>query len=434
MSEEYLNPPRGMRDIVGKDAEIYEYIMLEFRKIARLHGFEPIITPTIEYLRLFEVKSGEEIRKSMYVFEDKAGRLVALRPEVTASVVRAYLRHMRGEPKPIRLYYISQCFRYEEPQYARYREFWQGGLEIIGDPDVNADVLVAYTASSFLDDIGIKHHYVVGNVAIYRAFMKNIGISEETQDHVLHLIDKDMIDKAIEVLLNTTSSEYVDLFKEITELKLDKLEGFINDMKNIFRDDYEKVVNEYNRLVGFIYTLKELGYDVRYDPKLVRGLAYYTGLIFEYKVPSNLDVSIGGGGRYDGLSVVYKGVFEYFTGLALGLDRVVLVLEKDLRELVDTRSKVLVALVGDIPLSKGYDILGRLRSLDNTSFSVYRHRSLSRILEYAGKKGFDKVLIIGEREYKDNKVLLKDMKTGYQLHVDLNEISEYLKRNQLSVQ
>ncbi|MEM4020569.1 MAG: histidine--tRNA ligase [Desulfurococcaceae archaeon] len=434
MSEEYLNPPRGMRDIVGKDAEIYEYIMLEFRKIARLHGFEPIITPTIEYLRLFEVKSGEEIRKSMYVFEDKAGRLVALRPEVTASVVRAYLRHMRGEPKPIRLYYISQCFRYEEPQYARYREFWQGGLEIIGDPDVNADVLVAYTASSFLDDIGIKHHYVVGNVAIYRAFMKNIGISEETQDHVLHLIDKDMIDKAIEVLLSTTSSEYVDLFKEITELKLDKLEGFINDMKNIFRDDYEKVVNEYNRLVGFIYTLKELGYDVRYDPKLVRGLAYYTGLIFEYKVPSNLDVSIGGGGRYDGLSVVYKGVFEYFTGLALGLDRVVLVLEKDLRELVDTRSKVLVALVGDIPLSKGYDILGRLRSLDNTSFSVYRHRSLSRILEYAGKKGFDKVLIIGEREYKDNKVLLKDMKTGYQLHVDLNEISEYLKRNQLSVQ
>ncbi|MEM4528314.1 MAG: histidine--tRNA ligase [Desulfurococcaceae archaeon] len=434
MSEEYLNPPRGMRDIVGKDAEIYEYIMLEFRKIARLHGFEPIITPTIEYLRLFEVKSGEEIRKSMYVFEDKAGRLVALRPEVTASVVRAYLRHMRGEPKPIRLYYISQCFRYEEPQYARYREFWQGGLEIIGDPDVNADVLVAYTASSFLDDIGIKHHYVVGNVAIYRAFMKNIGISEETQDHVLHLIDKDMIDKAIEVLLSTTSSEYVDLFKEITELKLDKLEGFINDMKNIFRDDYEKVVNEYNRLVGFIYTLKELGYDVRYDPKLVRGLAYYTGLIFEYKVPSNLDVSIGGGGRYDGLSVVYKGVFEYFTGLALGLDRVVLVLEKDLRELVDTRSKVLVALVGDIPLSKGYDILGRLRSLDNTSFSVYRHRSLSRILEYAGKKGFDKVLIIGEREYKNNKVLLKDMKTGYQLHVDLNEISEYLKRNQLSVQ
>ncbi|MEM1779673.1 MAG: HisS family protein, partial [Desulfurococcaceae archaeon] len=362
------------------------------------------------------------------------GRLVALRPEVTASVVRAYLRHMRGESKPIRLYYISQCFRYEEPQYARYREFWQGGLEIIGDPDVNADVLVAYTASSFLDDIGIKHHYVVGNVAIYRAFMKNIGISEETQDHVLHLIDKDMIDKAIEVLLSTTSSEYVDLFKEITELKLDKLEGFINDMKNIFRDDYEKVVNEYNRLVGFIYTLKELGYDVRYDPKLVRGLAYYTGLIFEYKVPSNLDVSIGGGGRYDGLSVVYKGVFEYFTGLALGLDRVVLVLEKDLRELVDTRSKVLVALVGDIPLSKGYDILGRLRSLDNTSFSVYRHRSLSRILEYAGKKGFDKVLIIGEREYKNNKVLLKDMKTGYQLHVDLNEISEYLKRNQLSVQ
>ena len=177
MSE--YNPPRGMRDITGRDAELYEYLFEEFKSTARRHGFEPIITPTLEYFSLFEAKSGEEIKKSMYVFEDKAGRLLALRPEVTASVVRAYLRHYRARPKPIRLYYVAQCFRYEEPQYARYREFWQGGLEVIGDPDVNADVAVAYTASSFLEDIGVKHYYEVGNVATYRAFMSKMGVSEE---------------------------------------------------------------------------------------------------------------------------------------------------------------------------------------------------------------------------------------------------------------
>ncbi|MEM0218393.1 MAG: ATP phosphoribosyltransferase regulatory subunit, partial [Desulfurococcaceae archaeon] len=122
---EIFNPPRGMRDIVDEEAELYEYLFDEFRRTARSKGFQPIITPTIEYFKLFEVKSGEEIRRSMYVFEDKSKRLVALRPEVTASVVRSYVRLMRAKPKPIRLYYIAQCFRYEEPQYARYREFWQ---------------------------------------------------------------------------------------------------------------------------------------------------------------------------------------------------------------------------------------------------------------------------------------------------------------------
>ncbi|MEM2645623.1 MAG: ATP phosphoribosyltransferase regulatory subunit, partial [Desulfurococcaceae archaeon] len=164
-----------MRDIVWQEAELYEYLFSEFKNAAKKYGFEPIITPTVEHFALFEAKSGEEIKKSMYVFEDKAGRLLALRPEVTASVVRAYLKLMRARPKPIRLYYVAQCFRYEEPQYARYREFWQGGLEVIGDQDVNADTLVAVTASEFLDRVGVRHVYEVGNVALYRAFMKKMG-------------------------------------------------------------------------------------------------------------------------------------------------------------------------------------------------------------------------------------------------------------------
>jgi histidyl-tRNA synthetase len=101
MGAEYL-PPRGMRDITGVEAELYEYLFSEFKRTARSRGFQPIITPTIEYFKLFEAKSGEEVKRSMYVFEDKAGRLLALRPEVTASIVRVYLRLLRALPKPVK--------------------------------------------------------------------------------------------------------------------------------------------------------------------------------------------------------------------------------------------------------------------------------------------------------------------------------------------
>ncbi|MEM4718349.1 MAG: HisS family protein, partial [Desulfurococcaceae archaeon] len=322
-----FNPPRGMRDIIDEEAELYEYLFQEFRETARRRGFQPIITPTVEYFSLFEAKSGEEIRKSMYVFEDKGGRLLALRPEVTASIIRVYLRHMRSYPKPIRLYYLAQCYRYEEPQYARYREFWQGGLEIIGDPDASADILVAMTASEFLDKIGLKHRYEVGNVALYRGFMKRYGLSEELQDHILHLIDKDMVNEALNILAEKIGDN-VDVFKRILETNdLERVESLIHENREFLGEQYMVISMEQRRLYELIKSLRELGYSINFQPRLVRGLAYYTGLIFEYKLHGQESFpSIGGGGRYDGLTIVYGGAFEHSTGLALGLDRIALAL------------------------------------------------------------------------------------------------------------
>jgi len=303
---EYL-PPRGMRDITGVEAELYEYLFSEFRRVARSRGFQPVITPTVEYFKLFEVKSGEEVKKSMYVFEDKAGRLLALRPEVTASIVRVYLRLLRAQPKPVKLYYLAQCFRYEEPQYARYREFWQGGLEVIGDQDVNADLGAAVTASEFLESIGVKHFYLVGNVALYRNVMRSFNIDEEAQDHILHLIDKEKVDEAVKEV----KSRGGDIAAEVTSKLLsaesvDRVESYLQDLKSYLGDLYEKTLQEHMRVIEFTSALRELGYRVVYSPRLVRGLAYYTGLIFEYKTAGGeLEVSIGGGGRYDGLTTVY---------------------------------------------------------------------------------------------------------------------------------
>jgi len=426
MSGEPYNPPRGMRDIIGEEAELYEYLFSEFRSIARARGFEPIITPTLEYFKLFEAKSGEEIRNAMYVFEDKSGRLLALRPEITASVIRAYIRHMRARPKPIRLYYIAQCFRYEEPQYARYREFWQGGLEIIGDPDVNADLSAAITASEFLERVGVKHYYIAGNVLVYRSLMRKMHIEEEFQDHILHLIDKDQVDRALEELKAKVGDEKAEIFKRFVEVgDINKLEQLIEGHKDFLGELYETVQREQERMLTFIDTLKQLGYDVRYSSKLVRGLAYYTGLIFEYKVPSEkLTQSVGGGGRYDGLTTVYGAPFEYSTGLALGIDRIALVLKESFKPRHPVKAVILV--LDNAPLHIGYKI-AKMLPRDFLEVFVYRARMCIRDREYANKLGCRYVLIYGEKEHSMGVITLKDMSTGEQKQVPIGDVLKEIR-------
>jgi len=139
---EGLSTVRGMRDLFGDELNRIEYIRQVFEKNAQLFGYSKIELPVVEYFKLFEVKSGEEIRESMYVFLDKAGRELALRPEITPSIVRTYIEHFLHFPKPIRLYYYGTVYRYDEPQYGRYREFRQAGVEMIGSSGLLSDLEV----------------------------------------------------------------------------------------------------------------------------------------------------------------------------------------------------------------------------------------------------------------------------------------------------
>jgi histidyl-tRNA synthetase len=319
---------------------------------------------------------------------------------------------------------LAQCFRYEEPQYARYREFWQGGLEVIGDPDVNADLSAAITASEFLESIGVKHFYVVGNVAVYRNIMRSFNIDEETQDHILHLIDKEKLDTAIGELKSKVGDAAAEVFsKLLTVESINNVESYLQDLKSSLGELYEKTLQEHTRTVEFTTALRELGYRVIYSPRLVRGLAYYTGLIFEYKTAGGeLEVSIGGGGRYDGLTAVYNGPFEYATGLALGIDRIALVLSSSFQP--QGARSISVLVLRDVPISVGYRVLRQIPPVFK-SF-VYRAKSLSKGLEYANKAGCDFVIIIGNVELKQGKVVVKNMKTGEQVLVDVNSLSQLL--------
>ncbi len=422
MSKEYLRPPRGMRDIVGEEAEIYEYLINEFKRIASLHGFKPVIPPTIEFYKLFEAKSGEEIKKTMYVFQDKAGRVVALRPEVTASIIRIYLRKLRGEPKPVKLYYVTQCFRYEEPQRGRYREFWQLGLENIGDPTINADIEIAYTASHFLEEIGIKHYYIVNNIAIYRIFFDIEGFNHELQEHILHLIDKREIEKALNTIKNNSEKLY-NIFKEIFNSKLSSLENIFNENKEYLGTRYREVLKEYENLLLFVEEMRKLGFNIEYDPLLVRGLAYYTGLIYELKfLERDLKISFGGGGRYDGLTEVYGGPYEYSTGIALGLDRIVLVYDKKpVRRSIDA----IVFLFSEKYIDYGYNIVRILNDIGISTW-IYVSNKIGKALSIANRKKIRYAFIIGDKEYSNKEITVKDLVKGVQETIDYKCLKKYI--------
>ena len=429
---EYIRIPRGTRDLIKNEALLHEYLIEEFKKTARLNGFKPIVTPTIEFFELFARKSGEEIKRSMYVFKDKAGRLLALRPEVTASVVRAYLRSLRGEPKPIMLYYVAQCFRYEEPQRGRYREFWQGGLEVIGDRDVDADLRVVSTATEYLDTIGIRHYYIVGNVGLYRIFMKSLGVNEDDQDHILHLIDKKFIDKAFKYS-EKVNPVLKDVLRDLLSMNLNQLNELIGKYTKIVENKVDALEEEIKRTIDFIDMLNEIGINAIYDPGLVRGLAYYNSIIYEIKT-QKLDISIGGGGRYDNLTMVYGGPSEYSTGMALGLDRIILILKKA-PIIVEPGINVLVIVLdkGRDMYKIGFDIMKKLHRyvLRATIMGV---RKISKALSYASRAGYTHAVIIGSREYEKRIVTIKNLVSKKQVSIPYGEeigsiIEEYMGEN-----
>lgn len=422
--------PRGTRDLVGNEAELFEYIVRVFKDIAELNGFKPIITPTIEYFELFEKKSGEEIIRSMYVFKDKAGRRIALRPEITAPIIRAFITKLRALPRPIMVYYVGQCFRYEEPQKGRYREFWQAGVEVIGEPSIEGDLKAINVAEEFLKHINIDHYYIVGNVGIYRKIMKYFNVPDNEQDHILHLIDKGFIDEAIKY-----SRKFSDKLGEIISILLTTTE--LSEMPSILQNYVdEKTLNEVSmetsKLEELIDYLKSLNVETIYEPRLVRGLAYYNSVIYEVKV-KELKVSIGGGGRYDGLTAVYGTPFEYSTGIALGIDRIMLVLVSKKNNLsIGNRTKkgvMIIILNNDSSaIIKGYQIARKLHSYGIIS-KVIVGRKIGKALSLANKEGYRYAVIIGSRELSEKMISIKDLEKGLQEKIDVNSLLEYIARN-----
>ncbi len=405
-----IERPRGTRDFLPDEMERRRAIERIMREIAESFGYREVLTPTFEHLELFTIKSGEGIVEEIYAFKDKGGRDLALRPELTAPVMRMFVNECTGMPKPLRFYYFANCFRYERPQKGRYREFWQFGVELIGSSSPLADAEVISLAYRIMDELKIEFDLHIGHVGLLRHLLRDL--EEGVASKIMRLIDKRDLDGL---------ESYMDGVRICSDLRervfslIDLVGGreVIDSAKEIIPDfDFDHV----ERVCDVLDAL-----DVKYklDFGIARGLDYYTGVVFEAYARKGLGAQnqICGGGSYR-LAHLFGGEDVPATGFALGFDRIAEICEIE----VERRKRVVVVSFKGLE-GEAFRIANMLRDRAVVITDVME-RSVKRQLSYANDVNADLAVIVGERELKEGKVAVKDLKSGEQRTVSLDELRE----------
>ena len=424
--------PRGTRDFLFEEMRERKQAEGTLRKIFESYGYQEIKTPLFEELKLFTTKSGEEIVDQLYNFKDKSDRDLTLRPEITAPVARLYLNELeKTAVKPIKLYYYGSCFRYERPQKGRFRQFWQFGCELIGAKTPQGEAEVIALCSDAINSLGITTADVnINHLGIIRGLFKHFEITTETQREIMVVIDKGDKDLLIESL---SGDEPVIDNDELNQILL-KLIDLVGDKSII--GEVEDLIAPYDEPKPALEELKELislleAFDVEnYTLNLgvARGLDYYTGIVFEIYVPElGAQKQICGGGSYS-LVKVFGGQEVESTGFALGFDRLMNAVD----ELTDKKElppylDIYVAPISKDMQAKAFEITQLLRKNDIRADVDLNGRKFRKLMNYADKINVGKIAIIGAKDLENNQITIRDMSSGNQELVDIDNIVNYLK-------
>jgi histidyl-tRNA synthetase len=419
-----IERPRGTRDFDPAATAKQRHLEAALRHAAESFGFREIQTPTIEHLELFTAKSGPEIVEELYAFKDKGGRDVALRPEFTASVMRFYLAELRNLPKPLKVYSVGNVFRYEEPQKGRYREFWQFNCEIVGAPSLEADAELLALALTAMKAAGLKRTQArVGHIGMLRAYLAGAG---DKTSAILHGLDKRNFEKLHAELAAAGMGDREDVLRQVVGLKggaevLDEaqrlLPGAAGESAAYLRQLRDRLA---------VYGLADA---VTFDLGVVRGLDYYTGMVFEIDSPNlGAEKQVGGGGSYK-LAEVLGGEPVFSTGFALGMDRILLAAEAEGVPMPPPGLDVYVIPVGEPARGPAMEIVRRLRA-DGWRVDVdLVGRGPSKNLDFANAVGARLAVILGDKERAAGTATIKDMESGQQEGVPLAELeAEVLRR------
>ncbi len=410
--------PRGTRDFLPEEMKKRRKVEGIIRKIFESYGYEEIMTPTFEHIELITAKSGEEIRRSIYNFRDKGNRELALRPELTAPVMRVYANELQFKPKPIRLYYIANCFRYERPQAGRFREFWQAGIELIGSSSPLAVAEIISLANDVLNELGLKDYEInIGHIGILREILS--GIDENKQNLVLHYVDKGELDKVREILENENVD--LELFFNVLEMKGNK--SILNKLSN--EEISNAVINHIHEFMRTLDILDSIGISYEINLGIARGLEYYSGLVFEiYASRLGAQKQICGGGVYS-LAHIFGAKPTPTCGFAFGFDRLMLALEKE--GLLKDEKEIRFLLIPMVIEKETFEVFRIVRRFYPCEMEVME-RKLKKALEYANSRGISHVIIIGEDELKKGEVAIKDMEKNIQTNVKISELEDFLKK------
>ncbi len=395
---------KGMRDILPPSSVVWVQVEAAARRIFARFNYHEIRTPILEETALFARGVGEEtdiVSKEMYTFEDRDGTSLTLRPEATASVLRAYIEHRRDQVAGLqKLYYIGPMFRRERPQKGRYRQFFQIGAEAIGSDTPAVDAEVIELVLAILDEVGIKG---------YELLINSVG-SKESRARYNEVLREALRDVAPEMCSDCRRRATTNPLR-VLDCKVPEDQPIIDALPSIL-DHLDAQDREHFRRVRELLDDRDITYTVK--PRLVRGLDYYARTTFEVTHGAlGAQNAILGGGRYDGLAeMLGSKVPAPGIGFSIGEDRLVMTVEEN-RTMTPSPLDLYIAPMGDVALRHCAVLAGEVRKL-NLSVEVGTDHKLKRMLELANKLGARYTLIVGDNEIATRSYALKDMTTGEQ--------------------
>jgi histidyl-tRNA synthetase len=435
VKESSIQRVRGTFDLFNEEYYQYEEIKNKIKKFFESFGYTCIEVPIIEYTELHLKKSGQEIISKMYTFKDYGGREVCLRPEITASVVRAFVNNLQNEPLPVKLYYIGPAFRYDTPQLGRYRQFTHAGIELIGSKTQVSDAEIIAIALLGLQLLGLENYrLVIGHIRFILELLDNLQLEQEIKNLLIEAMEQLNKGKSIDEIrdeLNTKTEQInpaLEFMQELRQIKGTHTDVFPKIENLITKYSLDSTpLKELKEIIKNLMFYKDLDWSkITIDLGFGRGLQYYTGMIFEvYCDLLGAENQICGGGRYDELIRTLGGIKDIpALGFAYGLERVKLALDKENKlSKISKNPHIFIIPIGEVG-DYAIDIAQKLRNLNLRVEIDVMGRKISRNLEYADLSKIPFAVIIGEDEKANATFKIRDMQTKQEQIISLEQIGK----------
>ena len=414
----FIKIPKGTQDILPEDISKWYYIEDMIKEILNKYGYKEIRTPFFEYTNLFVRGIGEStdiVTKEMFTFPDRKGRSLTLRPEGTAPVVRAYLENsMARISKVIKLFYLGPMFRCEKPQSGRFRQFNQFGIEIIGTKSPAADAEVILTALDVYKTLGLKNLEILIN---------SVGCKKCRASYILKL--KKYLKNKKDFLCSECKERYTKNPLRVLDCKKDSCKRIIEEAPVIIDNLCQECESHFAEVKSYLNDQKIIFHE---DPRLVRGLDYYTKTAFEI-ISGELGAqnAIAGGGRYDDLVEELGGKATPAVGFAAGIERMIIAIDQQKVELPLKKGvDIFVAKVNEKNQDRAFRLLQKIRNAGLSADMDYSGGSLKSQMRIANKISARYTVIVGEEELSKNMVILRNMQTKEQKEVLIDNLIDEL--------
>ena len=427
-----IKPVKGTRDFYPEDMAVHNFILDGWKQSSLRNGFEEYEGPIFEYLKMYQVKSGDEIVDQLFNFTDRGDRRLAIRPEITPTLARMVNQKINALSKPIKWFSLPRLCRAERPQKGRLREFFQWNIDIIGIDDVAADAEVIFTSLDYLRSAGLGSDDIKAKISsrkLLAAVLTSFGVNQEKLEALYPVLDKKskISEEAFEEMLSEiiSSSEIIEkIIKMMNVESSDQLAEFVE-----FNAETQQAVEEVQRLFVLLDEMGVADYCV-FDMSIVRGLAYYTGVVFEIHDTVGELRAICGGGRYDSLLKQFGGPEITGTGMGMG-DCVLEILLRE-RGLIDDNMPTrqldyFIAYTDESLASEVIKTAAKIRTAGLCANFSYKSNKLAKQLKQASEQNAKKTIILGSEFIENQEFAVKNMQTSQQELIKADDFFEKLK-------